>query len=41
MTRVFREHGEDEIDHTEDFHTAYTAADTVVCGPPPKPDDDG
>jgi len=33
---VFRKHGEDAIDHTEDFHTAYTAADTVVCGPPPK-----
>ena len=40
VKRIFRVHGEDEIDHTEDFHTAYTAADTVVCGPAPKPDDD-
>jgi vancomycin resistance protein YoaR len=42
VTRVFRVHGESEIDHTEEFHTAYTAADTVVCKapPPPKPDDD-
>jgi len=39
VTRVFRKHGEDEIDHTEKFHTEYTAADTVVCGPPPKPDE--
>lgn len=38
VTRIFREHGEDEVHHTEKFHTAYTAADTVVCGPPPKPD---
>ena len=38
VKRIFRVHGEDEIDHTEDFHTAYTAADTVVCGPAPKPD---
>jgi vancomycin resistance protein YoaR len=35
VTRVFRRHGEEEIDHTEKFHTAYTAADSVVCGPPP------
>ncbi|NYJ00201.1 vancomycin resistance protein YoaR [Nocardioides thalensis] len=40
VTRIFREHGEDEIHHTEKFHTSYTAADTVVCGPPPKPDND-
>lgn len=39
VTRVFREHGEDEVDHTEEFHTAYTAADTVVCGPPPTTDE--
>lgn len=39
VTRIFREHGEDEIHHTEKFHTSYTAADTVVCGPPPKPND--
>ncbi len=38
VTRVFRVHGEDEIDHTEEFHTEYTAADTVVCGPPPQQD---
>jgi vancomycin resistance protein YoaR len=38
VTRVFREHGEDTVDHTEEFHTSYTAADTVVCGPPPKQD---
>jgi vancomycin resistance protein YoaR len=41
VTRIFRRHGEDEVDHTEKFHTEYTAADTVVCGPPPKPDDEG
>lgn len=41
VTRVFRKHGEDEIDHTEQFHTSYTAADTVVCGPPPNSDDAG
>ena len=40
VTRIFRVHGEDEIHHTEEFHTAYTAADTVVCGPAPKPDED-
>ncbi|MDZ5621803.1 VanW family protein [Nocardioides bizhenqiangii] len=38
VTRVFREHGEDAVHHTEEFHTAYTAADTVVCGRPPKQD---
>jgi vancomycin resistance protein YoaR len=32
VTRVFRRPGEDAVDHTEEFHTAYTAADTVVCG---------
>ena len=41
VTRVFRKHGEDTIDHTEEFHTSYTAADSVVCGPPPKQQDDG
>jgi vancomycin resistance protein YoaR len=35
VTRVFRKPGEEAIDHTEKFHTEYTAADTVVCGPPP------
>ncbi|WP_183093638.1 VanW family protein [Nocardioides stalactiti] len=43
VTRIFRVHGEDEIDHTEEFHTVYTAADSVVCGPPPgqdQPDDE-
>ncbi|KAA1426033.1 VanW family protein [Nocardioides antri] len=38
VTRVFREHGEDEIHHTEEFHTSYTPADTVVCGPAPDED---
>ncbi len=41
VTRVFRRHGEDTVDHTEKFHTSYTAADTVVCGPPPKQRDEG
>jgi vancomycin resistance protein YoaR len=41
VTRVFRKHGEDTIDHTEKFHTSYTAADSVVCGPPPKQDKPG
>ena len=41
VTRIFRKHGEDTIDHTEKFHTAYTAADSVVCGPPPKQDKPG
>ncbi|WP_183100834.1 VanW family protein [Nocardioides pelophilus] len=42
VTRIFREHGESEIHHTEEFHTSYTAADTVVCRAPApqKPDDD-
>jgi vancomycin resistance protein YoaR len=31
VTRVFREPGEDEIDHTEEFHTVYTPSDTVIC----------
>ncbi len=31
VTRVFREHGESKIDHTEEFHTVYTPSDTVVC----------
>ena len=35
VTRIFRKHGETAIDHTEEFHTAYTAADSVVCGPAP------
>ncbi|MEZ0578355.1 VanW family protein [Nocardioides sp. MH1] len=38
VTRIFRKHGEDAIDHTEKLHTSYTAADSVVCGPPPKTD---
>ncbi|WP_188113432.1 VanW family protein [Nocardioides humilatus] len=38
VARIFRVHGEDEVDHTEEFHTSYTAADSVVCGPPPKQD---
>jgi vancomycin resistance protein YoaR len=35
VTRIFREHGESAVDHTEEFHTNYTPSDTVVCGPPP------
>ena len=35
VTRVFRKHGSSTVDHTEKFHTNYTPADTVVCGPPP------
>jgi vancomycin resistance protein YoaR len=38
VTRIFRKHGDDAVDHTEKFHTSYIAADNVVCGPPPKPD---
>lgn len=34
VTRIFRKHGDDEIDHKEQFHTSYTAADTVVCKSP-------
>jgi vancomycin resistance protein YoaR len=34
VTRIFRQHGESEIDHTEKFHTTYTPADTVICKPP-------
>ncbi|HEY0951776.1 VanW family protein, partial [Nocardioides sp.] len=34
VTRTFRRHGEDAIDHTEKFHTAYTPSDTVVCKKP-------
>ncbi|TYL51499.1 hypothetical protein FXB39_09785 [Nocardioides sp. BGMRC 2183] len=37
VTRVFREHGEDGIHHTEKFHTAYTASDSVVCEQPKPP----
>ena len=31
VTRVFRKHGEPEVDHTEELHTTYTPSDTVVC----------
>ena len=31
VTRVFRRHGEAEIDHTEKMHTTYTPSDTVIC----------
>jgi hypothetical protein len=34
VTRIFRRHGESEIDHTEKFHTDYTPSDTVICKPP-------
>jgi vancomycin resistance protein YoaR len=40
VTRIFKRHGASAVDHTEKFHTSYTAADSVVCGPPPKPADD-
>lgn len=36
VTRTFKRHGEDEVDHVEKFHTAYTASDTVICKPPKK-----
>ncbi|WP_296604688.1 VanW family protein [Nocardioides sp.] len=36
VTRTFKRHGEDAIDHVEKFHTAYTPSDTVVCKPPKK-----
>lgn len=39
VTRVFRRHGEDEVHHTEKFHTSYTAADSVVCKAPKRDDD--
>lgn len=29
--RVFRRHGESEVDHTEKLHTTYIPSDTVVC----------
>ena len=34
VTRTFRRHGEDAVDHTEKFHTAYTPSDTVICKKP-------
>ncbi len=34
VTRIFKKHGESAVDHTEKFHTDYTAADTVICKPP-------
>ncbi|MDI6911868.1 VanW family protein [Nocardioides sp.] len=34
VTRTFRRHGEDAVDHVEKFHTAYTPSDTVVCKKP-------
>ncbi len=34
VTRVFREPGQDDVHHTEKFHTAYTASDSVVCEQP-------
>ncbi|GAA4804657.1 VanW family protein [Nocardioides caeni] len=41
VTRIFRKHGESAVDHTEKFHTAYTASDHVVCkAPGPSGDDD-
>jgi vancomycin resistance protein YoaR len=40
VTRTFRRHGESEIHHTENFHTTYTPADTVICKPPKSDDDE-
>lgn len=37
VTRIFRKHGEDSVDHKEKFHTAYTPADSVVCKKPDAP----
>jgi vancomycin resistance protein YoaR len=34
VTRFFRRHGHDELDHSEKFHTHYTPSDTVICKPP-------
>ena len=34
VTRTFRRHGEDAVDHVEKFHTAYTPSDTVICKKP-------
>jgi vancomycin resistance protein YoaR len=34
VTRTFRRAGEDDVDHTERFHTSYTASDTVICKDP-------
>ncbi len=39
VTRIFKRHGEDEVDHTEKFHTTYTPSDTVICRPPGSLDD--
>jgi vancomycin resistance protein YoaR len=32
VTRHFRRHGSDALDHDEVFHTRYPPSDTVVCG---------
>ncbi|WP_243059291.1 VanW family protein [Nocardioides sp. SR21] len=34
VTRTFRKPGSDEVVKTEEFHTAYTPSDTVICKPP-------
>ncbi len=39
VTRIFKKHGESAVDHTEQFHTVYTPADTVICKPPGSLDD--
>lgn len=39
--RYFRRAGEDELHHTETMHTTYIPADTVICGKPPKDNDNG
>ncbi|WP_435771873.1 VanW family protein [Nocardioides sp. SYSU DS0651] len=42
VTRIFRRHGESEVEKTEKFHTTYTPSDTVVCkSPEPPPADAG
>ena len=34
VTRIFREAGESDVHHTENSHTVYTPADSVVCKQP-------
>jgi vancomycin resistance protein YoaR len=37
VTRIFRRHGQSEIEKTEKFHTVYTPSDTVKCKKPSPP----
>ena len=34
VERIFRKPGSDDVVRTENFHTAYTPSDTVICKPP-------